>query len=702
MSYRLVIAEKPSVAQSIAKVLKAKSRKDGYLEGNGYLVSWCVGHLVGLADAKDYDEKYEKWNLPDLPILPDSWKLVVSPGKTKQFKIVKDLMNHSDVAVIVCATDAGREGELIFRNVYYHANCKKPFVRLWISSMEDSAIAEGFRNLQPSQTYDNLYASALARSQADWLVGINGTRLYTCHYHTLLRVGRVQTPVLAMLAERSEQIDHFKKTPYWNVDITADGLTVSQEKIMNRQEAEELAAKCQGQDLQIKSIEKQRKSTAPPRLYDLTTLQRDANRYFGYTAQQTLDTVQSLYERKLCTYPRTDSQYLTEDMRDTTLHLIHTVCQVLPFSTSMQEAQTDVNRCINNKKVSDHHALLPTQEIYTADLSALADRERNILLLISMRLLCAVAPSHVYEDHIITAECAKEEFVSKGKAIVNNGWKQIEESFRQTVKIPSERSNGKEKISDIIPDLTEGQLFHNPTAELSTHYTTPPKPYTEDTLLSAMENAGRDEFDKDTEKKGLGTPATRAGIIETLVSSDYVKRKGKNLLPTEEGIHLVSILPDKLKSPSLTAEWENALMKIEKGELIPETFMREIIQMVKNLIATTPSPTSEQLQLFSSSGKDAIGTCPWCGSEVYDGKSSYYCSNRECSFCLWKNNKFLESLKQPMTKKLAQGLIKNGRIHCKKLYSKRTGKIFEADLVLTKATDKDGKTFTRFQLEFMK
>ena len=702
MPYRLVVTEKPSVAQSIAKVLKVRNRKEGYLEGNGYFITWCVGHLVGLADSKEYDEKYEKWDLTDLPILPDPWKQAVNPGKVKQFHTVKALMSRPDVDVIICATDAGREGELIFRNVYHYAGCRIPFVRLWISSMEDSAISEGFRNLQPSQNYDALYQSALARSHADWLVGINATRLYTCRYHSLLRIGRVQTPVLAMLTERAEQIEHFQKTPYWNVHLTAEGLTVHREKIQKENEAEELAAKCRNHDLKIISVEKKQKSTPPPRLYDLTSLQRDANRYFGYTAQQTLDAVQSLYEKKLCTYPRTDSQYLTEDMRDTAQDLIR-ICTQLGLFPSCTNLVPDIDCCINSKKVSDHHALLPTREIYTADFSTLSEQEVNILLQIAMRLLCSTAPAHIYEETVITAECAEETFFCKGKTVLSNGWKMIEADFRKKAGKSMKMEEETEPFS-FLPPVSENQELHNVSPEISQHFTSPPRPYTEDTLLSAMENAGREDFDKDTEKKGLGTPATRAGIIESLVSSGYVNRKGKNLIPTTEGQNLISVVPVPFKSPSMTADWENALLQIEKGALSADAFIAGITQMVRDLIASTPSPTAEQLRLFSSSAKakDSVGVCPWCGSEVYDGKSSYYCSNRECRFCLWKKNKFLENLKQPMTKKLAQELLKKGRIHSKKLYSKRTGKIFEADLVLTRTVDREGNPTSSIQLDFGK
>lgn len=698
MPYRLILAEKPSVAQSIAKVLHVTNKKDGYLEGNGYLISWCIGHLIGLANAETYDEKYINWKKEDLPIIPNPWKQTVSPDKAKQFRILKELLNRKDVTEIICATDAGREGELIFRNVYYQAGCQKPFLRLWISSMEDSAILDGFSHLHPGTDYDDLYRSALARSQADWLVGINGTRLYTTLYGTLLRVGRVQTPVLAMLAERSEQIANFQKQPYWNLHLTAGSLTVHREKISTKEEADRLSTLCQGKPLEIRSVKQEERTTAPPRLYDLTMLQREANRYFGYTAQQVLDTVQSLYEKKLCTYPRTDSQFITEDMESSVYRLVTECRRIFPFTRSLNQ-DIDVKRCINNKKVSDHHALIPTAEIVKTDLSQLTDPERNILEQIATRLICATGKKHRYQETSIIAVCNGEEFTAKGKTILDNGWKETEQCFRKKLN-----NAGKENAEDpeSLPFVQNGQNMGNAAVQITNHFTSPPKAYTEDTLLAAMETAGNDNFDKDTEKKGLGTPATRAGILEKLVKSGYVTRKGKNLIPTQDGMNLVSVMPESLKSPIMTAEWENTLMKIERGEVSDEAFLSGIIHMVNELVTTTSAPSLEKKQLFSTSTNlsDSIGTCPWCGSRVLDGKSSYYCSDRNCGFCLWKKSSYLEKMKCSMTRKLATELLKNGRSHMKKLYSARTGKTFDADLVLTETVDKNGSRIASFQLEF--
>ena len=697
MSYQLVIAEKPSVAQSIAKVLGVTNKKDGYLEGNNYLISWCVGHLISLANAERYDEKYSKWSKDDLPILPDNWIYEVSPGKSKQFRVLKELMNRKDVFELICATDAGREGELIFRQVYEKAGCHKPFKRLWISSMEDKAIRCGFASLRPGTDYDNLYASALARAKADWLVGINGTRLYSSLYGTLLRVGRVQTPVLSMLVERDHAIRSFQKTPYWNVHLSCGELTLHKEKIFDQAQATALLNQCQGQNIQITSVQTRRKSIAPPQLYDLTTLQREANCFFGYTAQQVLDTVQSLYEKKLCTYPRTDSQFLTEDMLDTATQLISLCVHILPFASGYSY-QPDISRVINNKKVTDHHAIIPTEEIAKADLSQLSEIERNILYQIGMRFLCATSARHLYQETLISASCGDEIFTAKGKVIQENGWKTMEQRFRSSLRADQEENTQKDLP---LPEVQEGEIFSGAHATVSSHFTAPPKPYTEDTLLSAMETAGNESFDANTEKKGLGTPATRAGILEKLVSSRYVMRKGKNLIPTEDGINLAAVMPETLKSPKMTAEWENTLMQIERGEVTDTIFLGGIAQMVKKLVNTHPSLSNEERHRFPTSpDKEILGDCPWCHSPVYEGKSNYYCSNRECSFCLWKNSTYLSNLKKPMTRKMAMDFLKAGRVHGKGLYSVKTGKTFDADIILTDSTDKNGKRIPSFQLEF--
>ena len=700
MSYTLVIAEKPSVAQSLAKVLHATNHKDGFFEGNGYLVSWCVGHLVELAPADAYDEKYGKWNQTDLPILPGNWKYQVSASKRKQFKIVKDLMHRDDVTSCYNCCDAGREGENIFRNVYYQAQCTKPVKRLWISSMEDKAIEEGFRNLRDGSEYDNLFASAQARAQADWLVGINATRLFTTLYGSLIRVGRVQSPVLTMICERAEKVGSFVKQPYSNLHLNCGDVTFTKEKIMNKEEANKLLNLCQGKPVLIKSVSTEKKTISPPKLYDLTTLQREANRLHGYTAQQVLDTLQSLYEKKLCTYPRTDSNYLTEDMEESTRSLIKQCSNLYSFSAAYDP---NIRRCINNAKVSDHHAILPTVEIAHLDFNSLSDKEATILSQITMRLFCATADPEIYEQTKVKAVCCDNEFFASGKQIKQAGWSKIEKQYKSTLK-SKEDSEESNEASALLPPLTEGYTYPGNVAKLSDHFTTPPKQYTEDSILAAMETAGNDQFMEDTEKKGLGTPATRAGILEKLVKSNYVKRKGKSLIPTMEGIAVVKVLPDTLKSPSLTAEWENTLMDIEKGICSPEEFMRGIQGMVTGLVKSYEQVSPDTKAQFSdAAGKkdqEAIGECPWCGSEVREGKSNYYCSNRECTFRLWKDNQWLNKMKKPLTRRMVIDLLSAGRSHVKGLYSEKSGKPFDADLVLSEATDKQNRRVTSFRLEF--
>lgn len=574
-----MIAEKPSVALALAKVLGAYQRQDGYMEGNGYLVSWCVGHLVSLAQPDAYDEKYKKWRRDCLPIIPEQWKWEVTDDKRAQFKILKDLMFRADVDELICATDAGREGELIFRLVYYQAGCKKPFKRLWFSSMEDEAIKDGFENLREGSDYDNLYEAALCRSKANWLVGINGTRLFTTLYDKRLTVGRVQTPTLAMVVERNKQITEFQKQKYFNLHLKDGKFEVHKEKIFDEQEAKRIQELCNGMDAVVKSVIKTEKSVSPPKLYDLTTLQRESNRYFGYTAQKTLDLTQSLYEQKLVTYPRTDSQYLTEDMKETAESMVLAVQMVFDFG-DFPPKDYDVNRVINNGKVTDYHAIIPTAEIQKQDLLKLSQEERDILLLIAQRLLCATGEKQKISETEVKVECAGEEFQAKGKMVLDMGWKDCEMEFRSRLK-NKQKSETKDVV---IPLVAEGEVLHGVEVSVTEHFTSPPKPYTEDTLLSAMETAGNEDFDEDTEKKGLGTPATPASMIEKLVSSKYLERKGKQLIPTDAGINLICVLPEKVKSAKMTAEWENALMEMERGKVRSEAFLDDINQWVRQLI----------------------------------------------------------------------------------------------------------------------
>ncbi|MCD8150119.1 MAG: DNA topoisomerase 3 [Clostridiales bacterium] len=688
--YQLVIAEKPSVAQSIAKLLGAYKRNDGYLEGGGYLVSWCVGHLVGLAQPDAYDERLKKWRREDLPLVPENWKWEVAPDKENQFEILKSLMSREDVSELVCATDAGREGELIFRLVYHQADCKKPFKRLWISSMEDTAIREGFENLKDSSEYDNLYAAALCRSKADWLVGINATRLFTTLYNERLTVGRVQTPTLAMLTERDGQIKNFVKEKYYNVHLTGGGLEAAKEKIFDEKEADAVLEACNSSEAKVISVTSGEKTVSPPKLYDLTTLQRESNRYYGYTAQKTLDYTQSLYEKKLVTYPRTDSQFLTEDMEETAAKMAASVCEV--FGYTMKSAP-DVKRVINNAKVSDHHAIIPTVEITKQDLSSLTSGERDILQLVAQRLLCATAGKQRFLETEIIVECGGYEFTAKGKVVLEQGFKEYEDSFRSRLK-----SADKKKPEDtVLPDVKEGQVLSPVTARKSEHFTSPPKSYTEDTLLSAMETAGNESFDEDTEKKGLGTPATRASMIEKLVRSGYAERKGKQLIPTEAGKNLAAVLPEDIKSPKLTAEWENTLMRMERGEVSPEAFLSDITEMVDKLVDKYDTLPDSERQRFSKAKaqKEQVGVCPRCGSPVYEGQKNFYCSNRECKFCIWKESKWLTGMKKKINKKAAESLLKSGKVRMSGLYSAKTGKNFDATLVM-----EDTGQYVNYHLEF--
>lgn len=685
----LVIAEKPSVGAAIGKVLGASSRKDGYLEGNNHIVSWCVGHLVGLANASSYDERFAKWRYSDLPIVPDEWLFEVPKDKQKQFKVLCDLMRDKRVTELVCATDAGREGELIFRLVYKKAGCTKPFKRLWISSLEDSAIREGFAHLHDSSEYDRLYEAALARSKADWIVGINGTRLFSTLYHKKLVVGRVQTPTLAMLVEREGKITTFHKEKYFNVHISKDSLTADMEKVKTEDEAKAIAAACNKKQAAVSSLKKETKTVNPPKLYDLTTLQREANRYYGFTAQQTLDLVQSLYEKKLLTYPRTDSQFITEDMESTARQVIGIVSRKLPlFEGRIHEP--DIGRITNNAKVTDHHAIIPTVQLEKQDLTELPESEQKIIRLIAMRLLSATGEKHIYDETSVTLTCEGYEFKAKGKTVVQDGWKSVERCFKETLK-----SKEKDEPERSLPSLNEKDILSSVDASVTEHYTSPPKPYTEDSLLSAMETAGNAEFDDDTEKKGLGTPATRAGIIEKLVKGGFVERKGKSLVPTKDGNNLVCVLPEQITSPSMTAEWENTLMQIERGNADSNKFLSGIVGMTSELVKAYPFLSDSEANRFDT-GRESIGKCPRCGSPVYVGKGNYYCSNKECSFCMWEDNKFFSSKKKKLTKKIAAELLDKGWCRVTGLYTPKRPQLYDAVIRL----DDTGGKYVSFKMEF--
>lgn len=620
---QLVIAEKPSVAKSIADVLGALDRQDGYFEGSGYLVSWCVGHLIELAEPESYGEQWKKWTYESLPVNPEHWQYEIKEDTKEQYDVLYGLLHDSRVDEVVCATDAGREGELIFRLVYNMASCNKPMKRLWISSMEESAIREGFENLKPGSDYDHLYHSALCRQEADWLVGINGTRLFTVLYGgKVLKVGRVQTPTLAMLVEREAKIMNFKKEQYFMAHILCGGVDAVTERIDNKTEAEKVAGACLNGQALVTSVAKEEKTVAPPKLYDLTTLQRDANRLFGFTAKQTLEYTQSLYEKKLCTYPRTDSQYLSDDMEQTAGNVIEAIFSSILFEENMM-FNPDIKRVLNSKKVTDHHAIIPTMEIAKADLAALPETERKILSLVANRLLCATGEKHLYETVKAELSCGVYTFATSGKSVLKNGWKDFEDAFKRSFKTTEDKEQEDKKL----PELSEGQTFDGVQTKISEHYTTPPKHFTEDSLLSAMERAGNEDMTDDVERKGLGTPATRADIIEKLVKDGFVKREKKQIIPTEDGMKLITVLPDVVKSPKLTADWENALTLVAKGEMEREDFMADIETMVSDLIHTYHEVSDEQKKMFAQEQK-VLGKCPNCGGEVVKGKYGAFCKNK--------------------------------------------------------------------------
>ena len=687
MSFQLVIAEKPSVARSIAAVIGADEKQNGYWQGGGYLVSWCIGHLVSFAEAGQYDEKYCKWRYEDLPILPQPWQFIVPDEKKQQFEVLRALLNRPDVDSVTAATDAGREGELIFRFVYQMAGCTKPVKRLWISSMEDAAIREGFANLRPDSDYDALYQSALCRAKADWLVGINATRLFSVLYHKTLTVGRVQTPTLKMLVDRDAKILRFQKEKYYTVGIQSGSLKAGSGRIASMDEADTLRKACAGASAICSSVKREKKTEQPPKLYDLTTLQREANRLFGFTAKQTLDYAQQLYEKKLLTYPRTDSQYLTEDMSQTAQHLVSDLLGLLPFAQGLA-LTAEVGRVLNSKKVSDHHAILPTAEFVKQGFTGLAESECKLMNLVCSKLLCAIAAPHEYETVTAVFSCAGNEFAAKGKTVLVPGWKEIDQRFRSTLKADTE-----EEVLNTLPELAEGQSF-SATANVSEHFTSPPKAYTEDTLLSAMERAGAEDMPEDAERKGLGTPATRAAILEKLVQMGFVQRKGKQLVPTKDGINLAVVLPESLTSPVLTAEWENRLTEIAKGNADPDEFMAEIEAQVRQLVKTYSCISADKQNLFQSE-RVIIGKCPRCGENVYEGKKNFYCGNRSCQFVMWKNDRFFEQRKKAFTPKIAAALLKNGKAKVKGLYSEKTGKTYDATVLLA---DTGGK-YVNYRVE---
>jgi DNA topoisomerase-3 len=680
----LVIAEKPSVGASIARVIGANGRKDGYREGGGYVVSWCVGHLVGLADADAYGD-YAKWRREDLPILPEVWQTVVFADKQKQFATLKALMERSDIESLVCATDAGREGELIFRFVYEKAGCEKPFKRLWVSSMEESAIRAGFASLKDGNEYDGLYQSALYRARADWLIGINATRLFSTLYGKTLSVGRVQSPTLAMLAERATRIAGFVKERYHHVTLDMGGVVARSERIPDAEKAEEVRAAADGNQAACTAVRREQKTIAAPKLFDLTALQREANRLFGYKAIDTLNAAQSLYEKKLLTYSRTDSRFLTSDMGAGIAALVQAAAALIGSDGNFP---VNASQVVNDGRVSDHHAIVITAAAGNSDTSALAKPERNVLLLVAARLICAVGERHVYEA--VTAEflCGGNTFTAKGRATVTEGWKAAETLLLAALNVKADESdNETDGDGGTIPPVAEGQTFEDARAALTGHFTQPPKPYSEATLLSAMETAGAAETTDEAERTGLGTPATRAAVIENLVDRKFAERKGKQLVATEAGAALIKILPEQLISPALTAEWENTLALIAKGEASPDGFMRGIAHLTERIVRDN-SKADAQFACMFSPGREIIGTCPRCGSNVHEGKKNFYCANRECSFVMWKNDRFFESKRKELTKAIAMSLLKDGKAKVKGLYSEKSNKTYDATILLADTGEK--------------
>jgi DNA topoisomerase-3 len=748
MGLKLVIAEKPSVAQSIAKVIGAEKKQDGYLEGNGYLVSWCFGHLIELAAPDAYDPKYQKWRKEDLPIFLDPFRYEVTESTKKQFRKLQELMKREDVTSLVEATDSGREGELIFRLVYHKAGCRKPFERLWISSMEDKAIEEGFRNLRPSSEYDALYEAALCRERADWIVGINATRLFSCLYGQTLNVGRVMTPTLAMLAARQEEIDTFKSEPFYSVRIKAAGVEAEGRKCKDRAEAENiLQAVNDSGKAKVESLQKMEKSEKPPLLYDLTTLQREANRRYGFTAQQTLDYTQSLYEKKLVTYPRTDSRYLTDEMEDSVKVLACLMKEKYGFTGIVYLNPSQV---INSKKVSDHHAIIPTENAASADFSQIPYKEQKILGLVTAELLAALGRPCLSEEYRLSLDCAGKKFTASAKRITDPGWHEIqdwilgkdrtEEDSQETETGCSENTINRNASGSMAPgentsagdtsdENTSGENTANEVAnsinladvlaadpsllaegrevivqdpEIRTGKTQPKKPYTENTLLSAMERAGSSETPDEAERKGLGTPATRAGIIEKLVRIGFVERKGSNktkyLIPTHKGISLVTVMPEQIRSPLLTAQWEQKLIEVEKKNLPPEEFMREIEADVQGLVDTYEAVQDAGVMAQPNHNRirDSIGKCPACGSSVTEKSKGFFCSNRGCRFALWKENRYFDSIGKKMTKQIAEELLSTGKVNLRKCRSRKSGKTYDATLLL----DTDDKGQATFRMEF--
>lgn len=681
-----MVAEKPSVGCSIAKVIGANTKKDGYMEGNGYRVTWCIGHLVGLSNADAYDTRYEKWNYEDLPILPEVWKHDVLSGTKKQFNIIKSLMNDTGTEYVTCATDCAREGELIFRLVYEQAGCRKPVKRLWISSLEEGAIRKGMENLRDGHEFDALYDSALSREKADWLVGINMSRLFSVLYNKTLRIGRVQTPTLAMIVARDAAISEFRKEKYYIVHLKANGLDAVSGHIAGKAEADEIALACQGKPCRIGDTKQKREVVKAPKLYDLTTLQRECNRLFGMTAERTLACTQSLYEKKLVTYPRTDSRFLTEDMGETATKVINGILEAVPFANSIRYSP-DIRKVMDNTKVSDHHAIIPTAQISGEKFSEMTADEKKVFALIAGKILAATMRDHIYVMTDSTILCEGYVFTSKAKTVTQEGFKSIENAIRSFFSL---RQTG-EKEPGAMPELEYGSV----DTVVSEQFTQPPKQYTEDTLLSAMQTAGNGELTEETEKQGIGTPATRAAIIEKIIKCGFVRREKKYLVPTKDGIALTTILPEELVSPKMTADWEMELARIAQGKEDSGEFIRRIEELVRNLVGRY-SGLSVENTAFSGNRRESMGDCPRCGKPVYEYKGNFYCSSRECDFSLWKNNRFFESVGATLDRDAARDFLTKGRHRYRSLVSKKTGNSFTADIVM----EVPETGYIRFKVEF--
>ena len=693
----LVICEKPSAARSLASLLGASMRKDGYMEGNGYIVAWCLGHLLELEHAGAYDEKYRKWRYGDLPIIPQSWKRAEIKDKAKQLAVLRDLMNRGDVDTVVNACDAGREGELIFRVVYDFCGCDRPVKRLWISSLEDTAIRAGLENMKDGAAYDNLYSAALCREKADWLVGVNATRLFSVLYGATLGIGRVQSPTLSMLAEREAAIARFVPETFHIPQITAEGFAAQAER-MDKETAEAVRAACDGQDAVVVSVDAAEKSAAPPKLYDLTALQRDANKFYGYTAKETLDYAQSLYEKKLITYPRSDSRFLNSGMEQALPVLVNLSALAVGFIRDEAAVVTDnIAEVICDAKVTDHHAVIPTMEIKGVDISALPEGERNVLALVCVRLVCAVHEKHRYEAVTAVLSCGGHTFTANGKTVTQDGWKAIDALLRASLKDRPEDEDEPDETG--LPALSENMALPSVSASVHEGKTAPPKRFTEGALLAAMESAGAEDITEDVERKGLGTPATRAAIIEKLVKSALISRRGKSLVPTEKGMNLAAVLPDLIKSPALTAEWENILARIAGGEADADEFLAGIETLTRELTSGNSQPNPAYAHAFADTarpgGATPVGICPRCGAAVREGAKGFFCDDRACGFKLWKDNRFFTNKGKTPDAAMVAALLKDGRVSVSGLISQKTGKAYDADIVM-----QDTGTAIQFRLDF--